>query len=221
MVRSQDGFYPPASPLSSSALSVNVACPDPVGVLRKTRSLTLTDPPASLTSPRHSPQAAIPFRITSFADPHHLTTIESYSCKKRGGIQRFHHTQTLPRFSTARKHPAHSNARISTLFTRLLHSPQDTRGWQAPWLTAGPTTEGSDLAGRDLSVLRIAGHSSAQLSNIPTFKHFNAAFPLLTTHNSLLTVLPQNFYPPASDLRHNPAAQGQHPQPNPQTGRIQ
>jgi hypothetical protein len=44
---------------------------------------------------------------------------------------------------------------------------------------------------------------------------------LFTTHYSLLTVLPQNFYPPASDLRHNPAAQGQHQQPNPQTGRIQ
>jgi hypothetical protein len=32
--------------------------------------------------------------------------------------------------------------------------------------------------------------------------------PLLTTHYSLLTGLPHNFYPPASDLRHNPAAQG-------------
>ena len=47
------------------------------------------------------------------------------------------------------------------------------------------------------------------------------SLPLFTTHYSQLTVLPQNFYPPASDLRHNPAAQGQHPQPNPQTGRIQ
>ena len=47
------------------------------------------------------------------------------------------------------------------------------------------------------------------------------SFALFTTHYSLLTVLPQNFYPPASDLRHNPAAQGQHPQPNPQTGRNQ
>jgi len=44
---------------------------------------------------------------------------------------------------------------------------------------------------------------------------------LFTTHYSLLTVLPQNFYPPTGKLRHNPAAQGQHPQPNPQTGRIQ
>ncbi len=44
---------------------------------------------------------------------------------------------------------------------------------------------------------------------------------LFTTHYSLLTVFPQNFYPPARKLRHNPAAQGQHPQPNPQTGRNQ
>jgi len=29
-------------------------------------------------------RAAIPFRITSFAHPHHLTPIESYSCKKQG-----------------------------------------------------------------------------------------------------------------------------------------
>jgi hypothetical protein len=32
---------------------------------------------------------------------------------------------------------------------------------------------------------------------------------------------PQNFYPPASDLRHNPAAQGHHPHPTAPTGRIQ
>jgi hypothetical protein len=229
MIRPQSCPYPPAlpaSPLSFSALSVNVACPDPVGVLRKTRSLiTQIDLSAPLLSHRHSPHAAIPFRITSFADPHHLTPIESHLCKKWGrgwGIQRFHHTQALPLSSTASKHPAaHSNARISTLFTRLLHSSLDTRGWKAPWLTASPTTEGSDLVGRDLSVLRITGHSSAQLSNLPAFKHFNAAFPLFTAHHSLHTGLPHNFYPPARDLRHNPAAQGQHPQPIPQTGRIQ
>jgi len=37
-----------------------------------------------LASAGHPPQATIPFRITSFAHPHHLTTIESYSCKKQG-----------------------------------------------------------------------------------------------------------------------------------------
>jgi len=43
----------------------------------------------------------------------------------------------------------------------------------------------------------------------------------LSTVNLSPSLLPRNFYPPASDLRHNPAAQGQHPQINPQTGRIQ
>src|SRR5277367_2309138 len=78
--RSRDCLYPPsqpASPLFFSALSVNSA-------LRNTRSLTQIDPSAPLLSPRHLPHAIIPFRITSFAHPHHLTPIESYSCKKQG-----------------------------------------------------------------------------------------------------------------------------------------
>jgi hypothetical protein len=37
-----------------------------------------------LTSAGHPPQATIPFRITSFAHPHHLTSIESYLCKNEG-----------------------------------------------------------------------------------------------------------------------------------------
>ena len=41
-------------------------------------------------------------------------------------------------------------------------------------------------------------------------------------HNSGRPPAPKsNFYPPASDLRHNPAAQGQHPQSIAQSGRIQ
>ena len=45
---------------------------------------------------------------------------------------------------------------------------------------------------------------------------------LLSSHQSRITShCFRNFYPPASDLRHNPAAQGQHLQPIPQTGRIQ
>jgi hypothetical protein len=59
-----------------------------------------------------------------------------------------------------------------------------------------------------------------------TFKPFNlqtfqrrfstTRYSLFTTHGP-----PHNFYPPTGKLRHNPAARGQHPQPNPQTGRIQ
>jgi hypothetical protein len=74
--------------------------------------------------------ASIPFRIKSFVHPLHLIPIESYSCKKQGrgwGIQRLHPTQTLPLFSTASKHPTHSNARIPNLFMPLLHDSLDTR----------------------------------------------------------------------------------------------
>jgi hypothetical protein len=119
--------------------------------------------------------APIPFRITSFAHPHPLTPIESYSCKKQGrgwGVRNLHPTQALPSFSTVSKHTTRSNANISTLFTRLLHSPLDTRGWGMP----------------------------------PSL--FTTQCPLPTVPFSPLTGLPENFYPPAPDLRHNPAAQG-------------
>src|SRR5277367_1491474 len=126
--RSRDCLYPPsqpASPLFFSALSVNSA-------LRNTRSLTQIDPSAPLLSPRHLPHAAIPFRITSFAHPHHLTPIESYSCKKQGRgwspYQRFHAAQALPLFSTSSKHPTQRNTHISTLFMRLLNTSHHTRG---------------------------------------------------------------------------------------------
>ena len=64
-------------------------------------------------------------------------------------------------------------------------------------------------------------------SNIPT-PLFHYSLP--TTHYALFTTHgpPQNFYPPAPNLRHNPAAQGRikvqlndWAQPNPHTGRIQ
>ena len=134
--------------------------------------------------------ATIPFRTTSFADPHHLTPIESHLSKKQGGgggrCQRFPPTQTLPLFSTASEHATHRNVRNSTPFMRLRHSSLDTRGWGMPPRAASTT------------------HS-----------------PLFPTHYSLLTALPQNSYPPAPKLRHNPPAQGHHPQSIWRTGRIQ
>jgi hypothetical protein len=134
MFRSQNCPYPPALPsraFSFSALSVNSACPKPLGVLRRTRSLTHINPPAPLPSPRHSPTAAIPFRITFFAYPYHVTPIESDSCKKQGrgwGIQGHSPTQALLLISTASKHPTHSNSRNSIPLMRLLHSFLDTPG---------------------------------------------------------------------------------------------
>ena len=77
----------------------------------------------------HSPFATIPFRITSFADPCHVTPTESYSYKKQGrGWGVLHPAQTIPLFSTASKHPTHRNARNSSFFMGLLHSSRYTRG---------------------------------------------------------------------------------------------
>ncbi len=59
--------------------------------------------------------------------------------------------------------------------------------------------------------------------NFQTFQPSNIS--TLLFHYSLLTTpshsVPENFYPPASDLRHNPAAQLQRRQSSSQTGRNQ
>jgi hypothetical protein len=72
-----------------------------------------------------SPLATIPFRITFFARPHPLTSIESYSYKKRGwgwGPEHF------PLFPPADKRATRSNAGNPNLFMRLLHGSLDTPG---------------------------------------------------------------------------------------------
>ena len=77
----------------------------------------------------HSPFATIPFRITSFADPCHVTPTESYSYKKQGrGWGVLHPAQTNPLFSTASKHPTHRNAHNSSFFMGLPHSSLCARG---------------------------------------------------------------------------------------------
>ena len=77
----------------------------------------------------HSPFATIPFRITSFADPCHVTPTESYSYKKQGrGWGVLHPAQTIPLFSTASKHPTHRNAHNSSFFMGLPHSSLFARG---------------------------------------------------------------------------------------------
>jgi hypothetical protein len=133
----------------SSAFSVNGACPDPVGALRKTRALTPTDPSATLCpiatshfqsssvdSPSPSPflgtpyssLTAIPFRIISFADRHPLTLIESHLYKKQGRGCDIRGSPALPLFFTTSKQPTLSNARNPNIFMRLLHSFLDTKG---------------------------------------------------------------------------------------------
>jgi hypothetical protein len=147
--RSEGSVFLRSSLSSSSAYSVN-------SVLRKTLACTPTAPSTTLAyipadfqssmiaqrsqssslatclpqvSRGHSPLATIPFRIISFADPHHLTLTESYSYKKQGrGWGVFHPAQTPPLFSTASKHPKHRNARNSCFFLDLLYSSLDIRG---------------------------------------------------------------------------------------------
>jgi hypothetical protein len=70
----------------------------------------------------------IPFRITSFADPHLLNPIESYLCKKQGGgspIRYFF----IPSVT-------HSNARNSNPVMYLLHDSRDIPGWGHALLSA-------------------------------------------------------------------------------------
>jgi len=68
---------------------------------------------------------SIPFRITFFAHPHHLTLTESYSYKEQGrgwGFRNPAPTQSLRTCATR------SNARNSNIFIHLLRDSLDTHG---------------------------------------------------------------------------------------------
>jgi hypothetical protein len=203
MIRSQNGPHSQASPISLQA--------------------GLQTRPSLRSRAFPSPPATILFRITSFAYPHHLTPIESHLCKKQGrgwGPRHLHSTQCLPSFSTPSKHPTRRNARISTLFMRLLHSSLDTRGGSLLLTRHSMKSVCPERLSeaRDLSVLGTTGQPSAQPSNLSTSKHSNAALPLLTTHYSLVTVVPgtstlppsnYGIIPPHRGTAHNPfRAQG-------------
>ena len=191
---------------------------------------------APLASAGHSPQATIPFRIISFAHPHHLTPIESYSCKKQG---RGWYPASPPDpflFFPQRVNMPPATALTTPLFSCVYSTLPVTTGvgWDSQsWLSASRLLD-----------LRLAAHVPRNTDHV-----FSAclcelcvsalSFPslFLSTLNcrlstSLLRSPPshqpritshrfQNFYPPAPKLRHNPAAQEQYPQPNPHTGRIQ
>ena len=161
-----------------------------------------------------------------FAHTHHLTLIESNSCKKQ--VRRIHHSpavQTLPVFSTASKHPEHSNARNSIPFMSLLHVSLDTPGlgWDSH----------PCLFPYRLLHLRFTGHGPRNAGHVFSARlcvlRASALSFLFSSHQSRITSHRfQNFYPPASDLRHNPAAQGhvsaalnQQAHSSSRTGRIQ
>ena len=70
-------------------------------------------------------------RIIFFADPHHLTPIESYSYQKQGEGWGIRITHTVPLFSTGSKQSSHSNASNCFSFMRLHHSAVDA--WGVGW----------------------------------------------------------------------------------------
>jgi hypothetical protein len=83
--RSQNPLYLPPLPASPIPLLVHAVVElQPRDFLPVVVVAGFQTPP-SLRSPAFpSPLATIPFKITSFAHPHHLTPIESHSCKKQG-----------------------------------------------------------------------------------------------------------------------------------------
>src|SRR5271155_5353947 len=93
----------------------------------------------------HSSLATIPFRITFFAHPHHLTLIESHSCKKQGrGWGRMLTqvpTQTIRLLSTTSQHRPRSNGRNSNPLHPLLHDY-----WIPPGVGSAPPPRHPSLA---------------------------------------------------------------------------
>jgi hypothetical protein len=167
-----------------------------------------------VTSAGHPPQATIPFRITSFAHPHHLTPIESYLCKNEG---RGWYPAPPPNpflFSPQRVNIPHTATPVYPDLRLTAHVPRDT----------------CHAFSARLSALCASAFSFPSLF-LSTLNCRLSTFPPrpLPSHQSRITSHRfQNFYPPAPKLRHNPAAQGRiklqlndWAQPNPQTGRIQ
>lgn len=163
-------------------------------------------------SPIFRPSNSIPFRMTFFAHPDHLSPIESYSYKKTGrgwvphpetSLRPNHHS--LPSFSTASKHLAHTQTSptqfVSYVYGQFPVHPGNAR--PALYRAGSPSSCFLDPDFRS--------HWQRKTSHLPAISFLPATYyPRFTTH-----------YPPASDLRHNPAAQGRHPKPIPRAGRIQ
>lgn len=135
MLSSQTSPLPSAPPNFSIPCALSVSAFRPLQDFRRGRALARhprlrsggsSDPCLSLTArPAHAmgrpPNATIPFRITSFADPHRLTSIESHLCKKQG---RGWGPYPVPLYPSL----THSNARNPFPFNGLLHDPLDTPG---------------------------------------------------------------------------------------------
>jgi hypothetical protein len=69
----------------------------------------------------------LPFPMFSSTNPRTSRPTPSYSFTSSSATSSV--PQSFPTFSTASKHPTHSNACNSIRFMHLLHSSLDTRGW--------------------------------------------------------------------------------------------
>jgi hypothetical protein len=130
---SSDPFFSPLGILSFSVssslapwffLAITTVCLRARPEARSERSERSAFLSPSLAT-HHSPLATIPFRITSFADPHDLTHIESHLYKKQGRGWVPGHlapTQALNPCVT------HDNARKPNIFMHLLNDSLDTQG---------------------------------------------------------------------------------------------
>jgi hypothetical protein len=118
-----------------------------------------------LTSANSVPRT-IPFRITSFADPHRLTPIESHSCKKQGG--------GVPPSPLATFDSSVTQQRLQVLSVHWLTS-------QFPSHQGAPASSWkSFLSVRCTISLTISGHSTLQVfqpSNAHAIPHYSP--PLL------------------------------------------
>ena len=219
MVPSQSCIYPPPLPASPIPLLVLVSVGlQPRDSLPVVILAGLQTRPSLLSPSFPSPLAAIPFRITSFAHPHHVTLIESHSCKEQG-------RGWVSGASSRPKHFFFFPQRINIQHT----APPATPLFSSIYLTVPVTHRVGVLLStrhpmkglcpvrvsgvRDFFAMRSTGHSSARLSKLSAFEHFNAAFPLFTAHYSLPTAshrtstpppLIYGIIPPHRDNTHNP-----------------
>ncbi len=141
----------------------------------------------SLILPNLSRKATIPFRITSFANPHHLTPMDSYSYKKQGeGVAGPRSLFQLPPNSSVR----HSKARLPRAEARgnpfplmgLPHRPLDAPGCPPAPFALQPKATDPDSPGAH----GIANH----FSDDPPFVSLGAsAFASSCSRHQILTML--------------------------------
>jgi hypothetical protein len=129
-----------------------------------------------------------PFRIRSYKKTGGGGCLCSFIPSCKAPLPPRTSTHLFPSFSTASKHPTHSNIRNSNPLMRLLHCPLYTRGT--------PTFAPSDLCKGPRSAI---GHVLSPATHYPLFTtHYSP----LTIHNSLLTA-PQKQRPSATVIQPN------------------